>query len=135
MKTAVCGAKEIHFSTQRHRGRGEKQSFLKARQGWPICSNQNQSIFELPSAVIYSVRPKMPLLMELGISLRAFSTTMPRRWRQTKPPPRLSAAADGFIERRGRNVRYLGPLQCRATARSGGGRNKRDYSVHCGSLK
>jgi hypothetical protein len=60
MKTAVCGAKEIHFSTQRRRGRGDSPSFLKARQGWPICSNQNQSIIKLPSAAIYSVRPKMP---------------------------------------------------------------------------
>jgi hypothetical protein len=57
MKTAVCGAKEIHFSTQRHRGRGDSPSFLKARQDWPICSNQNQSIFELPSATAYSIRP------------------------------------------------------------------------------
>jgi len=69
MKTAVCGAKEIHFSTQRHRGRGDSPSFLKARQGWPVCSNQNQSIFELPSGAIYSIHPKMPLLTELGIFL------------------------------------------------------------------
>jgi hypothetical protein len=69
MNTAVCDAKEIHFSTQRSRGRGGSPSFLKARQGWPICRNQNQSIFELSSAAIYSVHPKMPRLMELGIFL------------------------------------------------------------------
>jgi hypothetical protein len=35
------------LSTQRRKG-AKAQSFSKSPQGWHICSNQNQSIFELP---------------------------------------------------------------------------------------